>query len=453
MTGSVTRSEDRLSFTDQAMFLGLRATGQEAVMQCVWIYERPIDYDGVRRFYEGIGHGVFGRRIERSPLPFGRHRWVSAPGPQAELDIAEARTRGELGAWVDERAAMALDPERGPGWHMGVLPMTDGSTAICLVGSHCLGDGGGGILTILDAVYGNKTDFNHPPPVSRTRWRAIRSDLGETVRGVPEVARTVVAAAKLARRRRGDISRSGAARPRAVAGADERVYMPAVTAYVNAEDWHLRAKTLGGNSYSLVAGVAARLAEAMGRVRDEDGAVTLNIPQNDRTLECMDTRANAVRLVNVAIDPATVTTDLSGARAAIKAGLASARDNPDETLQLLPLTPFIPKRVVRKMADMVFGFAADLPVSCSNMGEVPAAVALADGTEADYLYFRGIDRYATRGALEQRRGLLTVVACQVDAKVSLSIVAYQPGGENSTPWLHALVAETLADFELTGVIE
>lgn len=126
MTPAVTRSVDRLSFTDQAMFLGLRATGQEAVMQCVWVYERPIDHAGVRRFYEGIGRGVFGRRIERSPLPFGRHRWVSAPGPQAELDIAEPRPRSELGRWVDERAAMPLDPEYGPGWHLGVLPMTDG---------------------------------------------------------------------------------------------------------------------------------------------------------------------------------------------------------------------------------------------------------------------------------------------------------------------------------------
>lgn len=452
MTDATTRSTDRLSFTDQAMFLGLRATGQEAVMQCVWIYERPIDHNGLRRFYEGIGHGVFGRRIERSPLPFGRHRWIAAPGPQAELDIAEPRTRGELGRWVDERAAMPLDPEHGPGWHMGVLPMTDGSTAICLVGSHCLGDGGGGILTILDAVYGNKTDFGYPPPLACTRWRGIRADLHETLRGVAEVTRTVVTATRLARQRRGDISRSRAARPRALAGGDERVYMPAVTAYLNAEDWGLRAKTLGGNSYSLVAGVAARLAESIGRVRAEDGAVTLNIPQNDRTLDS-DTRANAVRLVNVAIDPAKVTTDLSGARAAIKAGLASARDAPDETLQLLPLTPFIPKRVVRKMADVVFGFAADLPVSCSNMGEVPAAVALADGTEADHVYFRGIDRYATRGALEQRCGLLTVVACQVDNKVSLSVVAYQPGSQNSTPWLHDLVATTLADFELTAVIE
>jgi hypothetical protein len=421
-------------------------------MQCVWIYERPIDDDGLRRFHDGIGYGVFGRRIERSPLPFGRHRWVAAAGPQTKLDIAEPRPRAALAGWVDERAAMPLDPEHGPGWHVGVLPMTDGSTAICLVGSHCIGDGGGGILTILDAVYGNKTDFGHPPPSSRTRWRAIGADLQATLRGVPEVGRTLVNAAKLARRRRNDISRSTAARPRVPDGGTERVHTPAVTAYVNRQDWELRAKTLGGNSYSLVAGFAAKLAQAVGRVRADDGLVTLNIPQNDRTLD-RDTRANAVVLVNVAIDPKTVTSDLSGTRAAIKNGITTARDVPDETLQLLPLTPFIPKRAVRKMADVVFGFAADLPVSCSNMGDVPAAMAMPDGTEADYLYVRGVDRYATRQAMEQRRGLLTVVACTVGATVSLSVVGYQPGGPNTAAWLHDLVADTLAAFELTGVIE
>ncbi|MEE6163630.1 MULTISPECIES: hypothetical protein [unclassified Mycolicibacterium] len=445
-------ADSRLEFTDQAMFLGLRATGQEAVMQCVWIYERPVDYDGLRRFHAGIGHGLFGRRIERSPLPFGRHRWVSTPGPQTGLDIAEPRDRAELGRWVDERAALPLDPEHGPGWHMGVLPMSDGSTAISLVGSHCLGDGGGGILTILDAVYGNKTDFGHPPPGSRTRPRAIGADLRGTLRGVPEVARTVRAAVALARRRRDDIARSDAARPRVLTGADDRVFMPAVTAYVNHEDWNLRAKTLGGNSYSLVAGFAAKLAESIKRVRADDGLVTLNIPQNDRTLN-RDTRANAVRLVNVAVDPTGVTADLTGARTAIKQAIAAARDAPDETLVLLPLTPFIPKRVVRKMADVVFGFAADLPVSCSNMGDVPSALAMADGTEADYLYFRGVDRYATRQAIEQRCGLLTVVACGVGGTISLSVVGYQPGAANSTPWLHRLVGETLAAFELTGKIE
>ena len=58
-------------------------------MQAVWIYERPVDLDGLRRFHRNFGYGLYGRLIERSPVPFGRHRWVSSLGPPSDLDIAE----------------------------------------------------------------------------------------------------------------------------------------------------------------------------------------------------------------------------------------------------------------------------------------------------------------------------------------------------------------------------
>ena len=37
--------------------------------------------------------------------------------------------------------------------------------------------------------------------------------------------------------------------------------------------------------------------------------------------------------------------------------------------------------------------------------------------------------------------------------MSISIVAYQPGGTNSKAQLRELAAKTLAEFELTGVID
>src|SRR3712207_5529342 len=113
MTDAAVRPDNRLSFIDQLLFLGQRATGQELAMQAVWVYGRPVDTDGIRRFHENFGYGLFGRRIERSPLPFGRHRWVSALGPAADLDIAEPRPRSELTDWADERTQLPLDPEYG----------------------------------------------------------------------------------------------------------------------------------------------------------------------------------------------------------------------------------------------------------------------------------------------------------------------------------------------------
>jgi len=335
---------------------------------------------------------------------------------------------------------------------MGVLPLTDGSTAISMVGSHCLGDGGGALLTVFEAVTGNIRDLGYPPPSSRTRLRAAVSDLRQTAQGAPEVARTLVAAAKLARRRRDHIARSGASRSAPILGdgGDRPVVVPAISIFVDAQDWDARAEALGGNSYSLVAGLAAKFAERMGRLRADDGAASLIIPVNDRTLE--DTRANAVVLANVTIDPTQVTTDLSGARVSLKQALKTAREVPDETMRLLPLIPLIPKRAVERLADAAFGLSADLPVSCSNLGELPPEIGRLDGTDAEYLILRGIDRRVTRNVLEQRRGLLTLVSGRVGPKISIGVIAYQPGGKNSKSQLRELAAHTLAEFDLTGVI-
>jgi hypothetical protein len=442
--------DNRLSFTDQLLFLGQRATGQELVMQCVWVYEHPVDFDGLKRFHRNFGYGLFGRRIERSPLPFGRHRWVSSLGPMSDIDIAEsARARAELSDWVDERAQMPIDPEWGPGWHLGVLPMTDGSTAVSLVMSHCLSDGLGALMTIVDAVKGNRRNLGYPPRRSRTRPRAAVSDLRETVRGAPEVARTLVVAAKLAFRRRREFSRSAGSRTIGTSVADSAVVMPAITVYVDLDDWDARANSLGGTSYSLIAGYAAKLGERVGR-RRADGAVTLHIPISDRTPD--DTRANAASIATVVIAPTHVTTDLSDARAVIKRALHTMREEPDETLQLLPLTPFIPKRAVRRGSGVVFGFA-DSPVSCSILGDVDPVVARADGTDAEYVMLRGVDRHVTRGFLERRGGLLTVLAGRIGGKMSITVVAYQVDAENSKHRLRELAAKTLAEFDLSGVIE
>jgi hypothetical protein len=452
--GVVARPDNLLSFTDQVMFLAMRATGQESVMQAVWIYEHPVDFDGLVRFHRNLGHGVLGRLIECSPLPFGRHRWVAGAGPRPDVDIAECpRPRAELSDWVDERAQLPIDPEWGPGWSLGVLPLTDGSTAVSLVVSHYLADGIGGFAEVIDAVTGNIRNYGYPPPRSRSRLRAAAFDARQTRRGAPEVARALGAGARLVYRRRHDFVRSRESRPAPIPsdGADCNVVVPAISVYVDLDDWDARAEALHGNSYSLVAGFAVKLAERIGRRRASDGAVTLNVPVNERSLD--DTRANAVALFNISIDPTHVSTDLSDIRVGLKQAVKSAREVPDETLQLLPLIPFVPKRAVKRLADVLFGFAADLPVSCSNVGDLPAEIACADGTPAEYVMLRGIDRHVTRRTLEQRCGLLTLVVGRIVGKMSINIVAYQPGAENSKAHLRELAARTLAEFELTGVID
>lgn len=89
--------------------------------------------------------------------------------------------------------------------------------------------------------------------------------------------------------------------------------MPSVAVFVDAEQWDARAKALQGNSYSLVAGFAAKLAEKVGRRRASDGAVTLVIAINLRE-SLDDDRALAMAFANATVDPSQVTTDLTEAR-------------------------------------------------------------------------------------------------------------------------------------------
>jgi hypothetical protein len=342
---------------------------------------------------------------------------------------------------------------------MGVLPLTDGSTVVSLVGSHCLGDGGAALLTVFDAVRGHRRDLGYATPKSRTRREALVADARQTLGDLPELGRTLVAAVKFLGRRRKDQKLAtpatpvapGQPAPNRLEGVDldATVVAPAVSAFVTIEEWDARAAALGGNSHSLLAGVAGRLAVHQGRELAADGTAGLIVPINDRTLE--DDRANAVTLAHVRVDPTTVTKDLSDTRAAIRDALKVMREEPDETFALLPLTPFIPKVAVRQTADLAFGFT-EQPVSCSNVGDLPTEVACADGTQAAHVMLRGVDRQITRRVLEERNGLLTVVSGRVAGQVTITVVGYQPGGENTKAGLRERLVQTLAEFELTGVI-
>jgi hypothetical protein len=343
------------------LFTQHHAIGQSIVIQCVWVYEHAIDFDGVRRFHHNLGCGLLGRRIERSPLPFARHHWVLDRRP-SDIDIAEsARPRSELSDWADERAQLPIDAEWGPGWHLGLVPLTDGSTAISLVLSHYLIDGLGLVVTLIDAVMGNTRNLGYPLPRSRPRLRAVAQHARQTARDAPEVARALGVAVKQARRQRQGAAQSAASRPVALRGGDgdEPVVVPGITIAIDVADWDARANALGGTSNTLGAGFAAKLGELLGRRRAGDGAVTLQLPVSERTEG--DTRANAMAFARVSLDPTRVTMDLRDARSAIKQALRTLRETPDDSFQVVWLASFAPKRALRRMEE---GRVADpdLPV-------------------------------------------------------------------------------------------
>jgi hypothetical protein len=378
------QSEHRLEFLDQTAFELMHATGRGQLMQIVWVYEHPVDFEAVRRFHRNFAESYGGRHIERSPLPFGRPRWVKPTSAPSEIRFNEqARPRAELMDWADELANLPIDPERGPTWYLVVQPLTDGSTAISMVGSHVIGDGIGAGLAIFEAVTGHVRDAGYDRPGTRPRLKALASDFRQVVDDLPETGRALVKGAKLVYGKRRELAQSRKARTADNGGpGDQIVVIPSIAIFVDVEHWDDRAKALAGNSYSLFVGFTARLAERLGRRRTSDGAVTLVIAINLRE-SLDDDRALAMAFANATIDPAKVTTDLTEARAVVRTARETAKNQPDPTLELLPLMPWLPKSAVKGVAELLFTYSEDLPVSCSNLGDLPPQMGQVDGTDAE----------------------------------------------------------------------
>ncbi len=445
--------DNLLSYTDHGLFLTLRVADQESIIQATWIYEHPVDYGGLERFHDNFGYGITGRLVERSPLPFVRHRWVSVPGAHSEIEVSPQRSRAELTDWLDEQAQLPMDPEFGPGWRISVLPMTDGSTAVSLAGSHALGDGIAAAVRTVEAVLGKRSDLGYPPPRSRTRRQAVVADLRQAARDLPEAARALVALVKLFRRRRAETRGLKPLALTAIPAGElkKNVMLPGVFVTLDVAEWDSVAGKLGGNGHSLLAGFAAKVAANMGRI-GPDGFVTVLIPISERQ-SFDDGRANAVVMANAKLDPHGIESDLTQARSAMRVAVQKARSEPDDLREIMPLVPWVPKRALRGVADNAFGLSADLPVFCSNVGDLPAEILKVDGTEAEYLFIRGIDRRVTREALEKRSGLLTVMAARVSGRLLMSVVAFHPGWDNNKEALRELVRRTLSDFGLNGRID
>lgn len=440
--------DNTLAYIDQASFLGLRALGRGPSIQFTWLYDRPVDVEALRRFHRNLGRGLLGRRIERSPLPFGRHRWVADRGPSDLLVAAEDRPRDEVWDWLDERACSPVDPETGPAWHLGVQPFADGGAALSLVVSHTTGDALGICTAIVDAVNDTAPDLGYPPPASRSRRAARSQDARHVVRALPDMGRAVVATVRVARSSRDDLSASMASpRPAVTGSEDHRVVPPSVLCVVDSDSWDQRAAALGGTGNSLFGAFGAQLGRLLGR-SDTDGRVTLSFPVSERVPG--DTRGNALTEARVRADPERATTDLTGLRTDLKRELVALREQPNPLLAPLPLTPVIPRFLVRRLEGMVTERGA--PVGCSNLGDIDPAVNRPDGADAEHVSFRIVEPGITSTILDRSGGSLFLGGCRANGRVTASVSAWQPGGPNTREHLRETAARALRDMGIAATL-
>ena len=442
--------DSTLAYIDQGSFLGLRALGRGPLAQYGWIYEHPVDLEALRRFHRNLGYGLLGRRIERSPLPFGRDHWVTWRGP-ADLDLAATpRPRAEVFDWLDEQIHIPIDPEFGPSWRLAVQPLIEGGAAVTLIASHSVCDGLGLTLAIQQAASGERWDLGYPEPGARTRGRALREDAAEIARAIPDFAKAVVAGVRLAKNSRAEMTSSAGRSVPKVARRDGAglVRVPSSAAFIDEGQWQSRMESLGGTSNSLFAAIAAKLGQAYGRV-DENGMVRLQFPVSERTEG--DTRANALSGMTVTVDPTDVTTSVRGVRAELKKALSALSETSFDLLAPVALAPLIPPGLARRLEGMALGAGA--PVGCSNLGKLDAVVNRPDGTDAEYLILRQVESPITADILDRLGGTLFLASGQVNGKVAITASAWRSGGPNSKDLLDDSFRQVLDGFGLTATIE
>lgn len=440
-----------VDYMDHASYIALRALRRGPVGQSVWIYERGVDMDGLRRFQRNLGHTLLGRRIERSPLPFGRHRWVSSAGPDSIAVSTGERARSEVWDWANERAKIPVDPETGPGWHLAVQPLTGGGSAVSLVFSHTIADGAASTLSIVSAVEGHAWDLGYPEPGTRPFGRALREDIGTTARLLPGIPSSLVGTVRLQRQQAAANPRpktAKAKKPVATSGSKEPVTVPMVAASIDAETFDKKVAELSGTRNAFVAALAARLGHALGRV-DDNGMVMLTFPVSERTDG--DTRGNALNVITVTVDPNTVVSDLGPLRKAVKDALVEMQATRDAMMAPLPLIPFVPKFLMAQVEKAVL--QEGQPIGCSNAGDMPPALSRIDGTEADFFIGRMIENGVTETAFARRGGHLALGVTITNGVVAISIASWKVGGPNSAPALADAVRAAFADFGLAPKIE
>lgn len=453
MTGTAAGGPAFLGFADQGMYLAHKAGGQHAVIQMLWRYRRPVDMAGLERFADRLARGRLARLVRPAVLPFGRHRWGTAPVPMPALTVGKTvLAPAALWHWADAQVERPLDPALGPGWTLSAQGFSDGSTVVSLVVSHCIADGTVVALAVTEAVKGVVV----PPPCRggaedrAGTGRALAGEVIRLLRDMPATLRALAGLVRVARARRREPAAvpPPACAPLAAGGeGDAKVAFASVSLCVPLAEWDGRARQRDGNRLALLVAVTAAFAEALGRVSDGKAKLVLPVSQREARSEG---GGNRVALARMDIAVAEVRGSLRKLRRPVQGLLVRARREADPLSDLLPLVPFVPERAFSAAGQLALGAAGDMPVTCSYLGDWQTEGLCIDASQADSFCFRGVDRAVTRRAMEARRGVATLLSGASPESLYLNFVAYQPGGVTTTGALRALVDGLMDEFGIAG---
>jgi hypothetical protein len=433
-----------VSFADHAMYLAHSVGNQQAVMQLLWRYHRPVDVNALSQFRDRLASGRLARLIKPPIVPFGRPLWTHAPWPSTDFEVSADPLAIEMfQSWCDAQVERPLDPVKGPGWNLTGQVFNDGSTAVSLVISHCIADGMATAIAVSEAVRGEPVHLDS----AETSTPSFSASLfGELVQFIQDLPLTLSALAQLFRSAVNP-KKATRASPSTTTEQDHTITLPSVSVRLPLAVWDEKATSLGVTRLTLMAAMTTEFAVALGRIREN--AATLFIPVNQRSHPA-ELDANCVSIATLKVPVDEPLRNLQAFQNRLQSKIRQTRTAPDVLAALLPLIPYVPKRAFIKASRLAFSALTDLPVTCSHMGESPAEVRRIDGTVADFFCFRGMDRQLTLRTIEQRQGVASLISGSIQGDLLLNFVAYEPNVVTQHVHLRSMVQQLLVRHGING---
>lgn len=416
------------------------------VNQIVWRFDGPVPQSALDAMWHNLDAGPINRTVQRVHVPGARDKWVRATAPSLPLHTDSATVpASDLTGWMQERAAVRLDPLNGPVWQLATASLGDGGSIVSLVASHVVGDGGALTSAAIAALQGpgEPDDF-------RTAWdhvgeRDVRDALGQLAAATSGAATALV---RTVRGARGGGKAASGPTTSVVSVVDASVTGPFVPSTVvvdcDASQWADTARRAGGSANSLLVAIALGVLTASGRV-DESDAVRVSLPVSTRVPG--DVRANATSGVSIHVDGgAGWRTDLGPIRRDSKTAFTTLSDATRSTFDLTkPLMQMLPDKIVEKAAA-----SGTAPLClCSNLGPRGSMLCVVGDVAARSVAMRSITQNTTAELLRRTKGGVSVWWNTSGERATLCVTGLDPDRFPTRSRLRELVDAECRRWELT----
>lgn len=450
---------ERLTYDDD-LFLRMECVlGVPVVNQIVWRFDRPVSVDALEAMWHLLAAGPIDRSVRRARVPGARDSWTAARRPADPIVVASPIDRAAVDRWIEDEAAVRLDPIEGPAWRLSATAVEGGGTIVSLVGSHVVGDGGALTSAAASALSGRavpddfeRVGLDDSDSVSARSGADIVDGVGRIGAALSGAARALGGAAVEAVRARttgsGSASTDSAStdRPRVRVAPAEGAWVPStVVVDCMSADWSAAAAGKGGSSNSLLVAVVLGILTRSGRITTEE-RVRVALPVSTR--RAGDRRANATSGVSIHVDAGgAYRDDLGPIRASSKQAFQAQADRTvTTTFELLkPLMQLLPDAIVAKLAA-----SGSAPLClCSNLGSRGVALRTIGGVDATAVAMRSITQNTDVALLRRTGGGVSAWWNESGDRATLCVTGLDPDRFPSKEHLRELVEAEYDSWGLT----